>query len=239
MQPPLPPREATRAARPRRLPLPSERAPVGPLRRLSARHLVGAGALATLLAVAATARAPVPQESVATDGLITLYQHDDLASSLDFRSGAHGGRVLGGQLDLSAAQLAYGTFEPGLLAFGFVADEAVQVVDLGPQEVEPTATARDLALKAPLSVFHTLGFAGRRLTYLSPQGSYVRLGTGNAVFDVPRQGLQFVEPIVGHSYAVRYQRTRGDRSDMLAKFLVVEHRPGESVTLRFGNIGPL
>lgn len=197
-------------------------------------------ALGAALAVGLLSSALTMQQSAAPGGgLITLYEHDDLASSLDFRAGDHGGRVVDGQIQLADAQLVYGSFSTGLLSFGFAADEAVSVVDLGAAEVEYNASANDAALKYPISVIPTLGVSGRRLTFQEANGAHVRLGTGNAVFDVPRRGLQHIEPVLDHCYVIRYQRTRGDRRDMLAKFQVVEHRPGESITLRWANIGSL
>jgi hypothetical protein len=197
-------------------------------------------ALAAAVAVGLLSSALTMQDPAQpSGGLITLYEHDDLASSLDFRNGRHGGSVIDGQIQLVDAQLVYGSFATGLLSFGFAADEAVNVVDLGTAEVEFNASAHDAALKYPISVMPTLGVASRRLTFQEANGTHVRLGTGNAVFDVPKRGLQHIEPVLDHCYAIRFQRTRGDRRDMLAKFQVVEHRPGESITLRWANIGAL
>lgn len=197
-------------------------------------------ALGAALSVGFLSSALISQDPVTpTGGLITLYEQDDVASSLDFRSGGHGGRIVNGQIELVDAQLVYGSFATGLLSVGFAVDEAVNVVDVGEAEVEFVASASDAALKFPISAFHTLSVSGRRLTFQPANGSQVRLGSGNAVFDVPKRGLQHIEPQVDHCYVIRYQRTRGDRRDMLAKFQVVEHRPGESITLRWANIGAL
>lgn len=198
--------------------------------------LVAAGVCATR----ATLTASQEDASAPAIGLITLYQHDAVTSSLDFRTGRHGGQVFDGEVQLGAAQLVYGAFTPGQLSFGFGADEAVNVVDLGPAIVEPARLAQDAALKFPISVFDTLSASGRRLVFQpAGSGTLVRLNGGNEVFAVPQRGLSSFEPKVGHCYAIRYQRTRGDRSDNLGKFYVVEHRPGESVTLRFAHIGAL
>ncbi len=206
--------------------------------RLLAFVVLGAALSIGLLSSALTM-----QDAVAPNGgLITLYEHDDVASSLDFRTRNHGGRIVDGQIELVDAQLVYGSFATGLLSFGFAADEAVNVVDLGPSEVEFVSSAQDAALKFPISALHTMGASGRRLTFQPANGSQVRLGAGNAgnaVFDVPKRGLQHIEAQIDHCYVIRYQRTRGDRRDMLAKFQVVEHRPGESITLRWANIGAL
>jgi hypothetical protein len=223
VQPCAPDRDAPRAASLRRSKRPLTIAALGAALALG------------LLSSALTMQDP----AVPNGGLITLYQHDDVASSLDFRTGNHGGRVVDGQIQLVDAQLVYGSFATGHLSFGFAADEAVNVVDLGTAEVDFNAGAQDAALKFPISVIPTLGVSGRRLTFQETNGTHVRLGTGNAVFDVPKRGLQHIEPQLDHCYVIRYQRTRGDRRDMLAKFQVVEHRPGESITLRWANIGAL
>lgn len=223
MQPCAPDRDAPRAA--------SLRRDKRPLAFVALAAALSLG----LLSSALTLQDPAAPQG----GLITLYEHDDVASSLDFRTGNHGGRVVDGQIELVDAQLVYGSFATGLLSFGFAADEAVNVVDLGPSEVDAVSSAHDAALKYPISAFHTMSASGRRLTFQPANGSQVRLGAGNAVFDVPKRGLQHVEAQLDHCYVIRYQRTRGDRRDMLAKFQVVEHRPGESITLRWANIGAL
>jgi hypothetical protein len=218
---------------------PDRVAPRGTSTRRQTRSLVLAS-LGAVVAVGLLSSALTTQETAAAnEGLITLYEHDDVASSFSFRTGEHGGRVIDGQIELGAAQLVYGSFATGLISFGFGADEAVNVVDLGTAKVDVLSAPSDAALKFPVGIFQTLGVSGRRLTFQQANGSQVRLGAGNAVFDVPRRGLQHVEAIVDHVYAIRFQRTRGDRRDMLAKFQVVEHRPGESVTLRWANIGSL
>lgn len=207
--------------------------------RLDKRLLVCV-ALGAALSIGLLSSALTMQDAAAPNGgLITLYEHDDVASSFAFRTGNHGGRIVDGQIELVDAQLVYGSFATGLLSFGFAADEAVNVVDLGPSEVEFVSSAQDAALKFPISALHTMGASGRRLTFQPANGSQVRLGVGNAVFDVPKRGLQHIEAQIDHCYVIRFQRTRGDRRDMLAKFQVVEHRPGESITLRWANIGAL
>ncbi|MEZ6017677.1 MAG: hypothetical protein R3F49_21390 [Planctomycetota bacterium] len=195
--------------------------------------------LASALGLGAAVSASQDKDALPTGGLITLYQHDAVGSSLSFQRGEHGGRVSEGQVDLSQAQLVYGAFATGLLTVGFSADEAVNVVDLGELLVEPISLAQDAAMKFPISAFSSLSVSGRKLVYQPAGGSFVRLGAGNEVFGVPQRGLVNFEPKLGHCYALRYQRTRGDRRDVLAKFQVVEHRPGESVTLRWANIGSL
>lgn len=207
--------------------------------RLAQRGALVALVVALALGLRGAANATQEPEPTATGGIITLYAHDDLASSLDFRTGTYGGRIVEGEIALDQAQLVYDKFSPEHLSFGFAADEAVTIVDLGPVEVPFTALAQDAALKFTVSAFHTLGFSGRRLTFQPAGGSTVRLGAGGDAFTTPQRGLRHFKPTLEHVYVLRYQRTRGDRRDMLAKFQVIDVRPGEAITLRWANIGAL
>ncbi len=183
--------------------------------------------------------APAAQEPAPQSGIVTLYRHDPLGAAFSFSQGDYGGQVSEGQLRLEGAQLVYGGFESGQMTVGFSADEPANIVDLGEVLVPPVLLSQEATARFPVNLFATLGIDGRRLVYQPANGSVVRLGSGNEVFGVPQRVMQHVAPVPGHCYIARFQQTRRGRRDIFVKFVVVEHNPGESVTLRWQNLGEL
>ena len=195
----------------------------------------------SLWASAFSLHAPLATPQTTGDGgLVTLFAADDLACSINLRTGEYGGRIVDGEVALDRAQLLYDVFAAEMLSFGFAHDEVVNVIDLGPLMVPDQTLANDVSLKFPISVFHTLTVEGKRLVYQDAGGAFVRLREGGDIFKVAPRGLRHLEPTVGNTYVVRFERLRGeDRGDRMAKFQVVEHRPGESLTLRWQSLGKL
>jgi len=194
-------------------------------------------ALAALaLALHLHTAAPAAQEPPARSGIVTLYQHDPFGAAFSFSQGDYGGELRDGQLGLEGAQLVYGGFESGHLTVGFSADEPANLVDLGEVSVPPVLLSQEATARFPINLFATLAVDGRRLVYQPANGSVVRLGSGNEVFGVPQRAMQHFAPVPGHCYVARFQQTRGGRRDTYVKFVVVEHRPNESVTLRWANL---
>lgn len=175
-----------------------------------------------------------------TSALVTLLAHDDLSSSFSFRDGACGGRVTGGQIDLGRAQLSYGVFAEGLLSYGFARDELVGVVDLGDTLVPPAVRAQDATLEHPISIFQTLQLDGAHFTYLTAYGKPRRAKEADALLGpLPAGELVSFEPLLGHVYVIRYRSRLDDSYDRVAKFQVVDLRPGESLTLRWASLATL
>jgi len=176
---------------------------------------------------------PAPRE-----GLVTLLAGDDLASSFDFRSGGPGARVGDGEVRLFG-QLAYGRFAKGMLSHGFVRDEKLAVLDLGPLEVQPQSRARDAALEFPISLFHTLFLRGPNFYYRGPGGDAHPFSAADAIFDpLPAEELRHLEPEADHVYLLRVKRD-GARQEELFKFQVVAEIPDHSLTLRWASVDEL
>lgn len=184
--------------------------------------------------IAASGLPNAAQREAAASGsqLRTLYAHDDLLSSFNFRDDAPGGRVRDGELDLSRAQLVFHRFAADQLSYGFVRNEAVSVIDLGEIFVPGFASAGDLAPKFDLSIFHSLFLDGIKVSYVGAGGRLLRLKQAQRIFDPPpREGLHHIQPVIGHTYLMRVVPRGGD--DELFKFEVVDFQPEHSVVLRW------
>jgi len=180
--------------------------------------------------------APAAQEPPPRAGLVTLYQHDPFGAAFSFSQGDYGGLLRDGQLRLDGSQLVYGGFEQGHLTVGFSADEPANLVDLGEVAIPPVLLTQEATGRFPVNLFATLRIDGRRLVYQPANGSVVRLGSGNEVFGVPQRVMQHALPVPGHCYVARFQTNGRGRRDLFVKFVVVEHRPNESVTLRWESL---
>lgn len=174
------------------------------------------------------------QEERPWGGITTLYAQDDVASSFSFFSGGPGARVFDGELQLRDAQLVYHGFGDAQLAYGFVHDELVAVLDLGDLDVQPIPSATDDALSLPVSLYQTLFLDGPNFAYVNAAGKAVRLKEADPILDpLPASGLTLFEPQLGHTYLIRATSRRNRSYDVIAKFQIIDVRPGESLTLRW------
>lgn len=179
------------------------------------------------------ARVPAPEP----DRIVTLWANDDLRSSFDFRNGREGGRIVDGEIRLEAAQLVFDVFQEDHFTFGFTRDERVDLIDLGAAYVPPFDKATDRAPEFAVSIFHSLHLDGSQLSYVEPNGRVVRLKDAGRIQGLlPSQGLHQLEPKVGHTYVLRAELEGVGKSEMLFKLHVVDHRPGRSVTFRWGRL---
>jgi len=185
--------------------------------------------------VAGLHRAPRQEEP--PGGLVTLWAEDDLTSSVDLVTGSPAGRIVGGQIDLSDAHLAYGVFQPERLTYGLVRDQVTAALDLGPLTVAPFQRATDPAETFPISAFHTLCLVDGRCVFLDTASRRERLKEADAILGVPTNTAPVsFAPQVGHVLLLRWRSARGGGEDRLVKLLVVEHEPGVRVTLRWAPV---
>jgi hypothetical protein len=178
-----------------------------------------------------------PEPRAEESALFTFVAHDDLQSSLDLRQGRAGGRVEDGEIELEGAQLAFEVFAPDRLSFGFVREESVDVLDLGPVSVSPQPRARDGAEKFALGLFHTLFFDGARFWYTGPGGAEHPCERADRILGpLPPRGVRHLEPRAGHTYLVRLQREGLGSVEEFFKFQVVALLPGHSLTIRWAPV---
>lgn len=184
---------------------------------LLACSLLGLTALA-LLPVSAQKGATATPESDADAGAVTtLYVHDPLLCSLDLRRGAAGLIVQQGEVRNKDSHLCLGYY-PDCLTVGIQGGETGAIVDLG--------------------TFAEIGTSsGMRLT---GNGGNVFVAIGADLVRARTAQLELASlahaPIhAGHVYLARIGTER--TSELLAKILVLEFRPGESVTFRWQLVG--
>lgn len=209
---------------------------VHPIRRSTLLFLsLGAG----LLALAGDGPLPpsVPQKE-SSFGFVTLWTGDATAACFDFQSGGSGARIINGELNLDGVQMTWGLLSPDQLSFGFFRDSLVHVIDLGETYVPPLRDPRALSPKAGLSIFHTLRIENRDVIYDVPPGKKVRYPQAREILRaIPKAGIVHVTPELGHTYLFRQNSSRALKEGVVyVAFLVVDIRPGRSVTFRWKHL---
>ncbi len=197
-------------------------------------RLLAAGAL--LATVFASAGFVMQDNRAPTSGLITLFAEDDRTCSFSFEDGDFG-PIIDNVLRLDLAQMVYHRYEPGRLSFGLVRNEKVNVVDLGDVRVDSGAQPTDVAVRSPISVFHSLFLDRRRIFYTDAEGRPKHYGVGQKVMNTfDREGVQHLDPVVGHTYLVRYRLAPLGRGQdgRIVRLHVIDVEPGRFVTLRWG-----
>lgn len=170
---------------------------------------------------------------LAGGGIVTLYALDPIAARLNLRDGDHGGVFDAHMAKNRGSDLDFAQYRAGEFTVGIEGSRTGVIVDLG--------TAIDLRQRYGYeeTVGNGQGFAslrvvGREVVILR---DYARQTTqtvaeSEQLFGAAVPGAH--APVkLGHVYLVRIADARDPRHETLAKLLVLEYRPGESVTLRW------
>lgn len=207
-------------------------------------HLLIALPLATLVLTLAATSSPGPasapeapaQEATATESqLLVLWARDDYGASLDVSTGGSGTVLVSGQLDLSNATVVYDRLKPAHLSFGPGRHGLVALAFLGELETTPRLDPRAQGPRLSASVFHTLRVDRDRIVHDLPGAEGRELRAASEILRrTPERGPIHWEPKVGEIVLVRYlPEGRHRNQPELAKFLVVDHEPGQRLTIRW------
>jgi hypothetical protein len=170
-------------------------------------------ALAVLALLLSALPRPAPGDEAAAGSINTLYASDPLENSLDFHTGRPGLVVQEGEVRNRDSHICLG-YAPDSLAVAIQGGDKGAIVDVGTLVQCATATSTRITGNGG-NAFVSIGAAWAR-THEGLQQTTV-----NAT--APARS--------GHVYLVRIARE--GKPDMLAKLLVLEFRPGESVTFRW------
>lgn len=179
----------------------------------------------------AAGRRSRPQPS-GESSLTTLYAFDPIASSMNFTDGAYGGMVQDHQVKNAQSDIDFGGYERNAFSVGIEGGREGAIVDLGP--------SNELGKRYSFSetVGGGQGFTSIRLVdgslhILSDSSTQTTQPLAEAASLVQTSGTASSPVHVGHAYIVRIIDRHEPDFELVAKFLVVEFRPGESVTLRW------
>ncbi|MEW6073846.1 MAG: hypothetical protein AB1726_14800 [Planctomycetota bacterium] len=196
-------------------------------------------ALAALVAAPGGADPADPALAPGAPGEIaTLLVNDDLLCTFDFRGGGPGARIVEGEVVLDGAQIVFHAMLADRISYGFVRNELVRVLDLGDFFVPGLERAQDPAPKYPVSLFHTLRLEDSHFVYQGAGGRQHSCDAADRILaPLGEEGIEHLEPKVGHTYLLRAERRGEPRPGLLVKLQVVDFQPGHSLTLRWARVG--
>ena len=166
-------------------------------------------------------------------GLATLHALDPLSRTLCLRDGQPGGRFQGSEVRNRCSDIDFNSYNSGSFTVAIEGTRLGNIVDLG--------TADDLMKKYgyPETVGKGQGFASLRVeddkvVILKDQsvGTVQELEEGRGFLGASRTGASAAVRLA-HIYLV-HLTDRNDKSfKLMAKLIVVDYRPNESVTIRW------
>ncbi len=179
---------------------------------------------------------PRSQRLTTHETVTTLYRHDPFRNALSLETGEWGARPVGNRLELRDADLAFGQPEGGFQV-GLSDDRLGQILDLGTLERLGEHYGYEEEIDAG-RLWASIHFEHDALVVEdteSPDRS-VELKEYDELMKLRPRTLDRREVRSGHVYLVRLT-DRQDRSfERVAKILVLEHVPGESVTIRWATL---
>lgn len=177
--------------------------------------LLALSGLAPLSQLPSSPPSPAPGlgDDVGAGRITTLYAYDPLCGSLDLRTGRPGLVVQDGEVRNRDSHLCLGYY-PDCLTVAIQGADKGALVDLG------TLAETAHAASTPIVGNGGNAFVALDLPFARAQTGALELAS---LAHAPIQS--------GHVYLARI--ASGGKPDVLAKLLVLEFRPGESVTLRW------
>jgi hypothetical protein len=177
------------------------------------------------------------ENRTAAGGIKTLYCQDPLAATMSFQSGRYGGIFQENQARNFQSDMDFGRYRTDTFTVGIEGSRAGRIVDLGSRE--ELATRYGFCHE---TLGRPQGYASLRMkkdqvvVMDSETGRTTQpLKEAEDLFVEDRRGNQAMAQVhSGHVYVVRVWGDR--RSERIVKILVLEHRPGESVTFRWERI---
>jgi hypothetical protein len=165
-------------------------------------------------------------------GITTLYALDPVACSFSFGDGIYGQVVQDGVVKNRQSDIDFGRYGSDQFSAGLEGGRLGAIVDLG------TAVDLQRRYSYPETVGNPQGFSSLRVSggklvvgmdYRTPTARPLK----EAELLTTTKRLAQVPVLPGHIYLVRLVDRHDPTFERIAKLLVLEHRPGSSVTFRW------
>lgn len=164
--------------------------------------------------------------------LTTLYGLDPIARTMNFTDGAYGGVIQDHEVKNAQSDIDFNCYLRNGFTVGIEGGREGAIVDLGP--------SRELGERFGFSEtvgrgqgFTSIRFVDGTLQILADSSTQATQPIPEAASLVPSGGKNSAPVKVGHAYLVRIVDKHDPQFELVAKLLVVEFRPGESVTIRW------
>lgn len=174
-----------------------------------------------------------------TTGIVTLYTHDPIAQTFGFERGVYGHYLKGNTVYNKGSDIDFGTRIPSCFAVGIEGSRVGTIIDIGSfQDLEKRYGEERFMIGTRTGEwFASIHKEGEKILIMDKgpnkmRGAFRPLSENAQLFG---EGIRDASAPVksGHIYLIRITDENKDKFQCLAKVLVLEHRPGESVTIRW------
>ncbi len=171
-------------------------------------------------------------ESLRAQGLTTLYAADPIGRTMNFTDGAYGGIIQDNMVKNRNSDIDFGGYLRNGFSVGIEGGRQGAIVDLG------LAASLGSRYGFEETVGGGQGYASIRLIegelhILADYENQTTQPLAEAAQLVPERNTASMAVHAGHVYVVRIIDRHDQSFDLIVKFMVVEFRAGESVTLRW------
>lgn len=186
-----------------------------------------------LLSSQAAAPANTTTQTGENTGLATLHALDPISRTLCLKDGKPGGVFQNDEVRNRCSDIDFNSYNSGHFTVGIEGSRQGNILDVG--------TADDLMKKYGYAEtvgrgqgFASLRIEGSRIVIANDTktGSVQELQGGTAFLQTGRKGAAAAVRL-GHIYLVRLTDTNDKAFNRMAKLIVVDYRPNESVTVRW------
>lgn len=178
-------------------------------------------------------RTSTPSDIRDVDGLATLHALDPLSSALCLKDGRPGRGFQDNEVRNRCSDIDFNSYNTGAFTVGIEGARLGNIIDLG--------TAEDLKKKYGYQEtlgqgqgFASLRMEGSRLVILKDRrtGTVQELEEARELLEASRKGAAAAVRL-GHIYLMRLTDGHDKTFNLIAKLIVVDYRPNESVTIRW------
>ncbi len=174
-------------------------------------------------------------ESLRPQGLTSLYAADPIARTMNFTDGAYGGVIQDYMVKNANSDIDFGGYLHNAFTVGIEGGREGAIVDLG------LAATLGPRYGFQETVGGGQGYASIRLIdgelhILADYDNQTTQPLAKAAQLVPGRNAASMAVHAGHVYVVRIVGRHDQSFELIVKFMVVEFRAGESVTLRWHRI---
>lgn len=178
-------------------------------------------------------RTSTPSDIRDVDGLATLHALDPLSSTLCLKDGRPGRGFQDNEVRNRCSDIDFNSYNTGAFTVGIEGARLGNIIDLG--------TAEDLKKKYGYQEtlgqgqgFASLRMEGSRLVILKDRrtGTVQELEEARELLEASRKGAAAAVRL-GHIYLMRLTDGHDKTFNLMAKLIVVDYRPNESVTIRW------
>lgn len=178
-------------------------------------------------------RTSTPSDIRDVDGLATLHALDPLSSTLCLKDGRPGRGFQDNEVRNRCSDIDFNSYNTGAFTVGIEGARLGNIIDLG--------TAEDLKKKYGYQEtlgqgqgFASLRMEGSRLVILKDRrtGTVQELEEARELLEASRKGAAAAVRL-GHIYLMRLTDGHDKSFNLIAKLIVVDYRPNESVTIRW------